>query len=59
MYKPLFFTAVMAVVACFASDEASAGGAPETSRASNPCPDGKTWDAERQKCVRWHLRKTF
>lgn len=56
MYKPLFFTAVMSVVACFA--QASATAEPRTGRAQaeKPCPDGKTWSPWQRKCIRQDTR---
>lgn len=56
MYKPLFFTAVMAVIACFTPEAATAGTEPSTAQASKQCPDGKVWDNEKRKCVRWQPR---
>lgn len=51
MYKPLFFTAVMSVVACFAQAPANAGDSAPQTRAAKPCPDGKVWDRVSKKCV--------
>lgn len=51
MYKPLFFTAVMSVVACFAQAPASAETKAPQTRAAKPCADGKMWDRITRKCV--------
>lgn len=51
MYKPLFFTAVMSVAACFAQAPASAESSSVQVRAAKQCPDGKVWDKRRKRCV--------
>lgn len=51
MYKPLFFTAVMSVVACFSQAPASAETKAPQARTAKPCPDGKMWDRATRKCV--------
>lgn len=51
MYKPLFFTAIMSVAACFAQTPASAETSPAQVRAAKQCPEGKVWDTQRKRCV--------
>lgn len=51
MHKPLFFTAIMSLAACLMQDPASAQTTSPKTQAAKPCPDGKTWDNYRKKCV--------
>lgn len=51
MYKPLFFTAVMSVVACITQAPADAGERATRAHAEKPCPDGKVWNPLQRKCV--------
>lgn len=51
MYKPLFFTAVMSVVACITQAPADAESRTTRAQAEKPCPDGKVWDPWQRKCV--------
>ena len=56
MYKPLFFTAVMSVVACFAQGSAIAEPRTTRAQAEKPCPDSKVWSPWQKKCIRQDTR---
>ena len=59
MYKPLFFTAIMSVVACFAQAPANAQTPTPQAQSAKPCPDGKVWDRVARKCVRSTPRGSY